>query len=379
MPLSSRETERYDRHLILPQVGREGQERLKASSVLCIGAGGLGSPTALYLAAAGVGRIGIVDADAVDLSNLQRQILHRESAVGSPKTESAAATLGALNSDVVVETHAVRLGSGNALALFREYDLIIDGSDNFPTRFLANDAAFLAGKPLVSGAIFRFEGQLTVFDRSENSPCYRCLLPAPPPPGMVPSCNEAGVLGALAGVVGTLQSMEALKLILRVGDPLVGRMLVYDSLAPNFRTLKLPRDPQCPLCGANPEITQLVNYEQACSAPPSEEIAIGELRDLIESGTAPEILDVRTPEEYSRAHLPHSRLAPLQVFDEILPTLSPDQPYLVFCHVGQRSAYACELLREAGFDQVRNVTGGLMAWQREHGTDLLEAGPPMTV
>jgi molybdopterin/thiamine biosynthesis adenylyltransferase/rhodanese-related sulfurtransferase len=373
MELSPRELQRYDRHLLLPQIGKEGQERLKKSSVLCIGAGGLGSPAALYLASAGVGRIGIVDADQVDLSNLQRQILHDEPSIGLPKTVSAARRLEAVNSDVHVEQHEKRLVAANAVELFSHYDLILDGSDNFPTRFLANDTAFLTGTPLVSAAIFQFEGQLTVFSGTKESPCYRCLLPEPPPPGTVPSCNEAGVIGALTGVVGTLQAMEALKILLGLGEPLLGRMLHYDALRTRFNSIKLPKNPSCALCGSNPSILEPVDYQVTCSSSSNGEIDVRELRQLIESQQAAPIIDVRSYDEYAQGHLPGSELIPLEDLEAGLSKLSPEADYFVFCHRGQRSAYAAQIMVQAGFSKVRNITGGILAWQGAHGVALLES------
>ncbi|NNC87586.1 MAG: molybdopterin-synthase adenylyltransferase MoeB [Akkermansiaceae bacterium] len=368
MDFTDREQDRYSRHHCLPGVGTEGQARLKEAAVLCIGAGGLGSPAALYLAAAGVGRLGIVDADAVELSNLQRQILHDEESVGEPKTASAARRLTGLNRDIRIEPHPVRLTAANVMDMFGNYDLVIDGSDNFPTRFLANDAAWLAGKPLVAGAIFQFEGQLTVFDRGRDSPCYRCLLPEPPPPGAVPGCDEAGVLGALPGVIGTLQAMEALKLLLGHGTPLTGRMLHYDATAARFRELELQPDPACPLCGSHPTITAPVDYEAHCSSADAlDEIAVADLQAILEADFEGVLLDVRQPEEHAAVRLPGSTLLPLGELPARLDSLPADVPYLVYCKSGQRSASAVALLREAGFSDVRNVRGGITSWIRELG------------
>jgi molybdopterin/thiamine biosynthesis adenylyltransferase/rhodanese-related sulfurtransferase len=371
MSFSDTERERYSRHLILPQVGESGQARLKSASVLCIGAGGLGSPTALYLAAGGVGRIGVIDADEVDLSNLQRQILHATPDLGRPKTASASATLSAINPEIEVVAHQFRLTAANVLEVFAEYDLIVDGSDNFPTRFLANDASHLLNKPLVAGAIFQFDGQLTVFDRSPGSPCYRCLLPEPPAAGAVPSCDEAGVLGALPGVIGCLQAMEVLKLILGQGDGLVGRMLHYDALAARFREIKLRRNPSCPLCGESPSITAPVDYAETCQlkGAAGSDLDVHELREILASGFTGVLLDVRQPEEHAAGHLDGCQLIPVRNLEAALPTLSSDDPYLVYCKVGQRSAYAVALMQQAGFRDVRNVTGGILAWHRAFGTE----------
>lgn len=366
MDFSSRESERYSRHLCLPGVGPEGQKRLKEGSALCIGAGGLGSPAALYLAAAGVGRLGIIDADAVDLSNLQRQILHSEETLGRPKTESAERCLARLNSDIAIEAHQSRLTAGNAMDLIGRYDVIIDGSDNFPTRFLAADASWLLGKPLVAGAIFQFEGQITVFDRDRATPCYRCLLPEPPPPGAVPGCDEAGVLGALPGIVGTLQAMEALKILLDFGRPMSGRMVHYDAASGRFRELELQKDPACLLCGPASTITEPTDYDWSCGGPAGD-IEVDELAALLSGRFDGVLLDVRQPEEHANAHLPGCTLIPLAQLPGRLAELPRDRQYLVYCKSGQRSAHAVALMGEAGFPDVRNVRGGIMAWISRFG------------
>ena len=369
---SESERERYSRHFILPQVGEAGQARLKAASVLCIGAGGLGSPVALYLAAAGVGRIGIVDDDQVDLSNLQRQLLHGTPDLGRDKIESATDRLRSMNPEVAVVGHPVRLVADNVREVFADYDIIVDGSDNFPTRFLVNDAAFLLKKPLVAGAIYQFDGQLTVFDQSPASPCYRCLLPELPAPGSVPSCNEAGVLGALPGVIGTLQAMEVLKLILGKGDSLSGRMMHYDAMAARFRELKLGKNPSCALCGDAPTITEPVDLEFSCSAGAAGgDIDVQELRQVLENGFDGVLLDVRQPEEHAAGHIEGATLVPLGTLPSVIAGMSPDDTYLVYCKVGQRSAHAVAFMEQAGFHKARNVTGGILAWHRAFGREML--------
>ena len=371
-PLSHSERERYGRHLILPQVGEDGQIRLKKASVLCVGAGGLGYPVALYLAAAGVGRIGIVDDDRVDLSNLQRQLLHTTPDVGRPKIASAVERLHAMNPEIEFTTHATRLVAANVRAIFADYDIIADGSDNFPTRFLVNDAAFLLKKPLVAGAIYQFDGQITVFDQSPGSPCYRCLLPELPAPGSVPSCSEAGVLGALPGVVGTLLAMEVLKLILKQGDSLCGRMMHYDALAARFREIKLRKNPACALCGNDATITEPVDLEFSCAAGDSTgDLDVHELRELLQDGFSGVLLDVREPEEYSAGHIEGATLVPLRAVPSALAGMSPEETYLVYCKIGQRSAAAVQFMQQAGFSKARNVTGGIMAWHRAFGTEML--------
>ena len=368
--LSNREVARYSRHLIMPEVGMEGQLKLKAASVLCIGAGGLGSPVALYLAAAGVGRIGIVDFDVVDYSNLHRQIIHGTPDVGRPKLDSARDRLNAINPEITVETHDLALASDNALELLAGYDIIVDGTDNFPTRYLVNDACVLLGKPNVYGSIFRFEGQASVF-ATKDGPCYRCLYPEPPPPGLVPSCAEGGVLGILPGVIGTIQATEAVKLIIGVGEPLINRFLIYDALAMKFRQLKLRKDPECPVCGDHPTVTELIDYEQFCgivSAVTAEESAqdddtsVEELKTRIDQEDGVFILDVREPQEFEICRIPNSTLIPLGDLPRRLSELEGKNEMVVHCKSGVRSAKAVKLLREAGFSRAKNLRGGILAW-----------------
>jgi len=368
--LGPEEIARYSRHLVLPEVAIEGQRRLKRSSALLVGAGGLGSPVALYLAAAGVGRIGIVDFDVVDESNLQRQILHDTTWVGRPKLESAEARLAALNPHVRVETHAAALTRDNALDLIAGYDVVVDGTDNFETRYLTNDACFFLKKPNVYGSIFRFEGQASVFWPARG-PCYRCLYPEPPPPGLVPSCAEGGVLGVLPGVIGGIQATEALKILLDVGEPLVGRLLLYDALAMRFDELTLRRDPECPLCSAKATIHELQDYPAFCGrgrgedAGPVEEIGAGELKRRLDAGEPLEILDVREPHEWAICRIPGARLVPLGSLAGRMHELDPARTYVLQCRSGVRSARALGLLREAGFRRLLNLRGGVLAWARE--------------
>ena len=369
--LTNEEVARYSRHLIMPEVGMDGQLKLKAASVLCIGAGGLGSPVAMYLAAAGVGRIGIVDFDVVDYSNLQRQIIHGTPDVGRPKLDSARDSLAAINPEVDVETHNLALSSGNALDLFREYDIIVDGTDNFPTRYLVNDACVLLGKPNCYGSIFRFEGQASVFG-APDGPCYRCLYPEPPPPGLVPSCAEGGVLGILPGVVGTIQATEAVKLIMGAGEPLIGRFLIYDALRMRFRELKLRKDPDCPVCGEHRTVTELIDYDQFCGvAPaasaaaepaPSDDATVEQLKAQLDQRDEPFILDVREPQEYQICNIPGSKLIPLGELPSRLQELEGRGEMIVHCKSGVRSAKAVKLLREAGFARARNLRGGILRW-----------------
>ena len=368
--LSAQEVARYSRHLIMPEVGMDGQLKLKAASVLCIGAGGLGSPVAMYLAAAGVGRIGIVDFDVVDHSNLQRQVIHGTPDVGRPKLDSARDRLHAINPEVLVETHDVALSSENALQLLADYDIIVDGTDNFPTRYLVNDACVLLGKPNVYGSIFRFEGQASVF-ATKGGPCYRCLYPEPPPPGLVPSCAEGGVLGVLPGVVGTIQATEAVKLIIGVGEPLVNRFMIYDALRMRFRELKLRRDPECPVCGDNPTVTELIDYDQFCGITPAASAAepttgsdttVEELRTLLDQNDGVFILDVREPQEFQICRIPTSTLIPLGDLPQRLVELEGRDDMVVHCKSGARSAKAVKLLQEAGFSKAKNLRGGILAW-----------------
>ena len=366
--LTPDEIRRYSRHLLLPEVGVEGQRKLKAASVLLIGAGGLGSPAGLYLAAAGVGRLGVVDFDAVDFSNLQRQILHGTADVGRSKLESARDRLLAVDPELEVDTYETALTSKNAFDLFRGYDVIVDGTDNFPTRYLVNDACVLLKKPNAYGSIFRFEGQASVF-AFPGGPCYRCLYPEPPPPGLVPSCAEGGVLGVLPGVVGTIQATEAIKLILGVGQPLVGRLLLYDAFTMRFRELKLRRDPACPVCGDHPTVTTLIDYDQFCGiAPPTgpvPEMTVAELKARIDRGDRLFILDVREPNEFQICRIVGSTLVPLGELPRRLAELpsGPDAPdIVVHCKMGGRSAKAVRQLTEKGFTRVQNLKGGILEW-----------------
>jgi molybdopterin/thiamine biosynthesis adenylyltransferase/rhodanese-related sulfurtransferase len=376
--LTGPELSRYARHLTIPDVGLEGQKRLKAARVLCIGAGGLGSPVALYLAAAGVGRIGLVDPDTVDLSNLQRQILHGTSDVGRSKLDSAADTLREINPEIRLDLHPVRITSENARDLAEPYDLIIDGTDNFQTRYLSNDLAVLTGKPNVYGSIFRFEGQVSVFAPHLGGPCYRCLFPEPPEPGMVPSCAEGGVIGVLPGIVGCLQANEAIKLILGIGEPLVGRLVHFDALKFRFREFQLKRDPQCPVCGENPTVTELIDYDAFCgigrgapeAAASLPEISVHELKARM-AGSEPFVLvDVREPDEHAICRLPDAVLIPLGQLAERLHELDRDADIVVHCKAGGRSAKAIELLISRGFGNVCHVAGGINAWSREIDPDV---------
>ena len=368
--LSGDEIKRYSRHLILSEVGMEGQQKLKAAKVLCIGAGGLGSPVAIYLAAAGVGTIGIVDFDSVDLSNLQRQILHGTSDVGRSKLASAKDTLHNLNPHVNVITHEVALSSANALDLFRGYDVVVDGTDNFPTRYLVNDACVLLGIPNAYGSIFRFEGQASVFG-TKDGPCYRCLYPEPPPPGLVPSCAEAGVLGILPGLIGTIQATETVKLILGMGQTLAGRFLIYDAMKMRFRELTLRKDPDCPVCGTHPTVTALIDYDQFCGVAPAQaatptsdmsDMTVLELKARIDAGTAPFILDVRETQEYQINRIAGSTLIPLGELPARVGELDPNVEIVCQCKMGGRSAKAAAFLRQQGFANVHNLTGGITAW-----------------
>ncbi len=364
--LTPRERQRYSRHLLLPEVGEEGQRRLKAARVLCVGAGGLGSPAALYLAAAGVGTLGIVDFDVVDFSNLQRQIIHGTPDVGRSKLESAQSRIEALNPEVRVETFDAHFSVANAKMLVQAFDVIVDGTDNFPARYLVNDACVLYGRPNAWGSIFRFEGQASVF-ATPGGPCYRCLHPDPPPDGLVPSCAEGGVLGVLPGIIGTIQATEALKLILAIGDPLIGRFLVYDALKMRFRELKLPKDPDCPVCGARATITTLRESAASCGtrAAGVHEVSVRELKTRIDSGHAPVILDVREPSEVAICRLPDSRLIPLGELPRRLDELPRSAEIVVHCKSGGRSARAVAMLREKGYTRVFNLTGGILSWIKD--------------
>ena len=364
--LSHEEILRYSRHLILPDVGVEGQKKLKAARVLLVGAGGLGSPAALYLAAAGVGTLGLVDFDVVDKTNLQRQILHGTSAVGTPKLESARARIQDLNPNVQVETFETRLTSENALDIIREFDVVADGTDNFPTRYLVNDACVLLGKPNVYGSIFRFEGQASVFYAKEG-PCYRCLYAEPPPAGLVPSCAEGGVLGVLPGIIGSIQAMETIKLIVGAGEPLIGRLLLFDALKLQFRELKLEKDPDCPVCGRNPTVTQLIDYEAFCGigAEPvydGADVTADEVQDELDAGKELVLLDVRDPHEYEITHIDGAKFIPLGELPARLDELDDHADVVTYCHHGARSLKALEILKAAGFAKVRSLRGGIDAW-----------------
>ena len=370
--LSAAERLRYSRHILIPDVGEAGQIKLKNAAVLLIGTGALGSPVALYLAAAGVGRLGLVDADVVDASNLQRQILHGESWIGKPKLDSAAARLREVNPMVELALHPVRFTPENAMEIARPYDIIVDGSDNFPTRFLTNDTAFFLKKPLVYGAIHRFEGQVGLFTPHLGGPCYRCLLPTLPPAGTVPSCQEAGVLGVLPGIIGSLQAMETLKLILGIGALPLGKLTCYDALHSSFRSLKLHRDPQCRLCGDFPEIHQVTNPETNASphctlnSDTMESITTAELRTILQRNFQGLLIDVREADEYAIAHIESSRLIPLKTLPMEMDSLPKDREILIHCKAGGRSAKAVQLLLDHGFTQVKNVTGGMDAWLAEN-------------
>src|SRR6266481_3348790 len=372
MELNNDEIRRYSRHLILPEVGLGGQKKICSTSVLCIGAGGLGSPIAMYLAAAGIGKLGILDFDTVDFSNLQRQILHGTEDVGRPKTESASETIKRINPNVEVVLHNTRISSENALDLLRPYDIVVDGTDNFPTRYLTNDACVLLKKPNLYGSIFRFEGQATVFGMPDG-PCYRCLYPEPPPPGLVPSCAEGGVLGVLPGIVGSIQAMETIKLILGRGENLVGRLLLFDALGMKFRELKLRKNPNCPVCGTHPTITKLIDYYEFCGVRGEEapgpsvqvpEITPRELKARLDHGDDIFILDVREPHEYQICNL-KGHLLPLGELTRRVHELDSSREIVAHCRSGKRSAEAVDFLRKAGFRKVLNLKGGILAWSDE--------------
>ena len=372
LSLTPAEIGRYARHLIMPEVAMDGQRRLKASRVLCIGTGGLGSPLALYLAAAGVGTIGLVDFDVVDVSNLQRQIIHTTADIGRPKIDSAEAKLKALNPDLVVNRHEFAVDSSNALGLFADYDVIVDGTDNFPTRYLVNDACVLLGKPNVYGSIFRFDGQASVFF-PPHGPCYRCLYPEPPPPDLVPNCAEGGVLGILPGFIGVVQATEAVKLLLGVGRPLIGRLMLYDALDMTVREMKVRKSPKCPICGPNPTITGLIDYQEFCGvrgvetpvAATSAEITPAELKRRMDRGDAPMILDVRNPEEIAICRIAGSTVIPLPTLADRIGELCPSVPMVVHCKSGVRSAKAIKLLGEHGFTELTNLQGGILGWIKD--------------
>ena len=372
--LSAEEVKRYSRHLIMPEMGMDGQRRLKAGSVLCIGAGGLGSPAAMYLAAAGVGRIGVVDFDVVDFSNLQRQIIHGTKDVGRSKLASAKDRLVDINPHIQVDTYEEALSSENALRLFEPYDVILDGTDNFPTRYLTNDACVLQGKPNAYGSIFRFEGQASVF-ATKGGPCYRCLYPEPPPPGLVPSCAEGGVLGVLPGVIGVIQATESIKLLTGIGEPLIGRFLIYDALRMKFRELKLKRDPECPVCGDHPTVTKLIDYDEFCGIRPDVtaeaaviaaasqwEITSVELKKRMDAGDKLFILDVREPNEYQINKIAGSTLIPLGEVPRRYQELPRDVEIITQCKMGGRSQKALDFLRTVGFTNMKNLKGGILDW-----------------
>lgn len=366
---------RYSRHFLLPEVGEAGQLTLKSSSVLLIGTGGLGSPSALYLAAAGVGRIGLIDADHVESSNLQRQIIHGESWIGRPKLESAKARLTEINSMIEITCHEGYFSSDNAMEIAKDYDIIIDGTDNFPTRYLSNDTAYFLGIPNIYGSIFRFEGQLSVFAPHLGGPCYRCMLPNPPEPGSVPSCAEAGVLGVLPGIIGSLQAMEAIKLLLGVGKPPLGKLVHYDALNTEFRTFQLRKDPQCPLCGDHPSITKLIDYQGFCGLPTTEtmkEITVTDLKARLDNGLDGILLDVRTPAEAAAASIPgvHYHI-PLQELPQRWKEIPTDKTIYIHCKAGGRSAKACEFYTAQGITSTINVKGGIDAYR-----DLIDPSLP---
>ena len=385
MGLTNEQVKRYSRHLIMPEVGVEGQEKLVNSSVLCIGAGGLGSPLALYLAAAGVGHLGILDFDVVDFSNLQRQIIHSEETIGELKVESAKKALLKLNSDIKVTTYNEMLTSENAMDIIKHYDIVVDGTDNFATRYLVNDSCVLLGKPNVYGSIFRFEGQVSVFD-AERGPCYRCLYPEPPPPGLVPSCAEGGVLGILPGIIGTLQAAEAVKLIIGQGNPLIGRLLFLDVLEMQPREMLLRKDPHCPICGENATIKALIDYEEFCGIGRGEmgqeettkrdeeedviEINIDQFKEMRDNGNEFTLLDVREYHEYDIANIEGSVLIPLGEIADRKDELNPDDEIVIHCHHGGRSMRATQYLKDQGFKNVKNLAGGIDAWAEKYDPDM---------
>ncbi len=373
--LSTEEVQRYARHLSLPQIGREGQEKLKAARVLLIGVGGLGSPAGLYLAAAGVGTIGLVDHDVVEFSNLQRQVLHGTSSVGRSKLASARDRLRDINPNVRLVEHDARLTSANALDIVADYDVVVDGSDNFPTRYLVNDACVLLGKPDVYGSIFRFEGQAAVFWAAKG-PCYRCLYRDPPPPELVPSCEQGGVLGVLPGIVGALQAAEAIKLVTLAGEPLIGRLLLFDALAMRFRTLTLDKDPDCPVCGTHPTLKQLIDYEAFCAGAPRAkekpmpqdvplEVSVQDVHARLSSGSKPVLLDVRETWEWDIGHIAGAKLMPMGELPDRLAELPQDGAIVIYCHSGSRSRSAAAWLRSEGYAKAQSMKGGTRAWSRE--------------
>lgn len=377
--LSHEEVKRYSRHLIMPEVAMEGQKKLKAAKILLVGTGGLGSPTALYLAAAGIGTIGLVDYDVVDLTNLQRQVIHGTKDIGHPKIESAATTLADINPHVNIIKHEVPLSSDNALAIIKDYDIVIDGTDNFPTRYLVNDACVMLGKINVYGSIFRFEGQVSVFG-AKDGPCYRCMFPAPPPPGLVPNCAEGGVLGILPGTIGTLQATEAIKIILGIGEPLIGRLLLYDALDMSFDTVKVRKNDQCPVCGSNPTITELIDYEDFCGVPahdhsayergeteglkPVPAISATELHKRLNSGESLVVIDVRDPHELDISQLDFAQHIQQNTVKQHLHEIPQDIPVVVMCRTGVRSGDVVRVLENEGYENAMNLAGGINAWAR---------------
>lgn len=372
------ELERYSRHIALPEFSIAGQKKLKTARVLIVGTGGLGSPAAMYLAAAGIGTLGLIDYDAVDRTNLQRQIIHGTDDVGRPKTDSARETIATINPHVKVDTHSLTLHSSNALDLFRSYDVILDCTDNFPARYLINDACVLLGKPSVHGSIFRFEGQTTVF-HAPIGPCYRCLYREPPPPGLVPTCAEGGVIGVLPGVIGVIQATETIKLIAGIGEPLIGRLLLYNALKMTFRELRLSKDPECPVCGGHPTITELMDYRHFCgldteaeplTLDPDQEISAPELEAWLSQGRPITVLDVREPFEHEICHLPKAVLIPVNELDQRMAELDRDRPVVLYCRTGTRSARATRLLSDAGFKNVRNLIGGIIGWAEQIDPDM---------
>ncbi len=376
MALTQDQINRYSRHLLLPEVGVEGQEKICNSKVLLIGTGGLGSPLALYLAAAGVGNLGMIDFDVVDFSNLQRQVAHGESTVGKLKVDSAKARISDLNSSINVTTYNMRLSSENAMKIFADYDIIVDGTDNFPTRYLANDACVLLKKPYIYGCILRFDGQASVFD-SRVGPCYRCLFPEPPPPGLVPSCAEGGVIGILPGIIGLIQANEVIKLVLGIGDSLVGRLLLFDALTMKFKEMKLRKDPSCPICGDNPTITELIDYEQFCGiVPPSElsadldkEIGVKQVKEMLDAKHTFKLIDVREPSEYQICKIDAATLIPLGDIEakdlSKLNGLNPDDEIVLHCKAGMRSMKALKALEEMGFRNLKSMRGGINEWSEK--------------
>ncbi|MBT3389719.1 MAG: molybdopterin-synthase adenylyltransferase MoeB [Chloroflexi bacterium] len=375
MKLSHDEIFRYSRHLLIPEVGLEGQEKLKAAAVLVIGTGGLGSPVALYLAAAGIGRIGLVDYDVVDFSNLQRQVIHGEATLGKLKVESARARMLDINPDIQVDVYNEMFTSENAFRIAEPYDLIIDGTDNFPTRYLTNDLCVLTGKPNVYGSIYRFDGQASVFNADDDSPCYRCLFPEPPPPGLVPSCAEGGVLGILPGTIGTIQATEAIKLILGIGETLSGKLLLYNALDMSFDFVRLRKNPKCKVCGENPDVTELIDYEQFCGMPANDhdagsagdewDISALELKARLDAGEALHLIDVREPHELAISQLPNANLIPLGQLAARMHELDSAEEIVLFCKIGTRSVRALEVLVSAGFRKIKNLDGGINAWAEE--------------